>query len=110
MDRAEARVVPVSTLKTPGPHVRPTALRDIVRLLRPTQWSKNAVMYAALIFSKHLFDLTSLSLVTLGFIAFCAMASGAYVMNDIRDCERDRQHPLKSLRPLPAGRVRPATA
>src|SRR5437868_4006154 len=38
------------------------------------------------------------------------MASGAYVMNDLRDCERDRQHPLKSLRPLPAGRVSRGTA
>lgn len=82
-----------------------TALRDIVRLLRPTQWSKNAVVYGALIFSKHLFDPHSLALVTLAFLAFCAVASGAYVMNDLRDCERDRQHPLKSLRPLPAGRV-----
>ena len=50
------------------------------------------------------------SLVTLGFLAFCALASGAYVMNDLRDCERDREHPLKSLRPLPSGRVRRGTA
>jgi 4-hydroxybenzoate polyprenyltransferase len=81
------------------------SLRDAIRLMRPTQWSKNFVVYGALIFSKHLFHPDSLLRVSLGFLAFCAVASGAYVMNDIRDCERDRRHPLKSLRPLPSGRV-----
>lgn len=89
---------------------RATSLREVIRLLRPTQWSKNAVVFGALIFSKHLFHLDSFLLVSLGFVAFCAVASGAYVMNDIRDCERDRRHPLKSLRPLPAGRVAIPTA
>jgi 4-hydroxybenzoate polyprenyltransferase len=84
--------------------------RDVVQLLRPTQWSKNTVLFAALIFAKHLFNLHDCIAVILGFFAFCAVASGAYVMNDLRDCERDRRHPLKSLRPLPAGRVSRGTA
>jgi 4-hydroxybenzoate polyprenyltransferase len=63
-----------------------------------------------LIFSKHMFVLSDVIIVGLGFVAFCAVASGAYVMNDLRDCERDRQHPLKSRRPLPSGRVRRSTA
>jgi 4-hydroxybenzoate polyprenyltransferase len=79
-------------------------------LLRPTQWVKNTVLFAALIFSKHLFVLGDVATVLVAFVCFCAVASGAYVMNDIRDCERDRQHPLKSLRPLPSGRVSRATA
>jgi 4-hydroxybenzoate polyprenyltransferase len=86
------------------------SLRDVVRLMRPTQWSKNGVLFGALIFSKHLFHLPSVIMVLLAFVAFCAVSSGAYVMNDIRDCERDRTHPLKSRRPLPAGRVRIRTA
>ena len=49
-------------------------------------------------------------LVAAGALSFCLVASGAYVMNDIRDCERDRLHPLKALRPLPAGRIAPTTA
>jgi len=85
-------------------------VRDLLRLMRPLQWSKNAVVFAALIFAKHLFVFHDVMLVTLGFLAFCAVASGAYVMNDLRDCENDRQHPLKSLRPLPSGRVRRSTA
>jgi len=78
---------------------------DLVQLLRPWQWHKNTVVFAALIFSKHLFVVHDLALVFGAFAAFCLIASGAYVMNDVRDCERDRQHPLKSRRPLPAGRV-----
>jgi len=103
MNRAEARIAAL-------PRPQTSALRDVWKLLRPTQWSKNTVLFAALIFSKHLFDPRALTLVTVAFAAFCMVASGAYVMNDVRDCERDRQHPLKSLRPLPAGRLRLSTA
>ncbi len=85
-------------------------LTDIVRLMRPSQWTKNAVVFAALIFSKHLFILEDALAVLAAFTAFCFVASGAYVMNDLRDCERDREHPSKRLRPLPAGRVAKGTA
>jgi len=84
--------------------------RDVWQLLRPTQWAKNLVLFAALIFSKHLFNAEDVAIVVVAFAAFCLVASGAYVMNDIRDCERDRQHPLKSRRPLPSGRVPRSTA
>src|SRR5262245_52090320 len=85
-------------------------IRDLIQILRPTQWSKNAVLLAALIFARRLFVLYDVCLVAVAFGCFCCLASGAYVMNDLRDCERDRQHPLKSLRPLPAGRIRKDTA
>lgn len=77
----------------------------IWQLLRPSQWAKNTVVFAALIFSKHLFVWGDALRVLAAFGCFCVVASGAYVMNDLRDCERDRQHPLKSRRPLPSGRV-----
>ncbi|GBD27142.1 Decaprenyl-phosphate phosphoribosyltransferase [bacterium HR30] len=85
-------------------------LADYFQLMRWSQWIKNTVIYAALIFSKHLFDLWSVAWVTLGFAAFCFTASGAYVMNDIRDLERDRQHPEKASRPLASGRIPLSTA
>jgi 4-hydroxybenzoate polyprenyltransferase len=85
-------------------------VRDLVQLLRPFQWHKNAVVFAALIFAKHLFVLHDLAVVLGAFVAFCFVASGAYVINDLRDCERDRQHPEKCRRPLPAGRVTPGAA
>lgn len=87
-----------------------TLVRDIWQLLRPPQWSKNTVLFAALIFSKHLFVFPDVAIVAAAFLCFCCVASGAYVMNDIRDCERDRQHPLKARRPLPSGRIQRGTA
>jgi len=118
MSRAEAHSAEAHRAEAPNTEAAATALaparvasyRDIAQLLRPTQWSKNTVLFAALIFAKHLFNLHDCIAVILGFVAFCAVASGAYVMNDLRDCERDRQHPLKSLRPLPSGRVSRGTA
>jgi 4-hydroxybenzoate polyprenyltransferase len=80
-------------------------LADLVQILRPTQWAKNTVLFAALIFAKHLFVIEDFLTVCAAFVAFCFVSSGAYVMNDIRDCERDRQHPLKSRRPLPSGAI-----
>lgn len=85
-------------------------LKDVLHLLRPSQWTKNSVVFAALIFAKHLFVVDQLLVVMAGFWCFCMVASGCYVMNDLRDCERDRQHPLKSLRPLPSGRVSQSVA
>ena len=85
-------------------------VRDVWQLLRPTQWVKNSVLFAALIFSKHLFVWADTTRVLAAFVCFCCVASGAYVMNDLHDCERDRQHPLKSRRPLPSGRVPRRTA
>jgi len=85
-------------------------VRDVWQLLRPTQWAKNSVLFAALIFSKHLFVWGDTARVLAAFVCFCCVASGAYVMNDLRDCERDRQHPLKSRRPLPSRRVPRALA
>ncbi|HYD47241.1 MAG TPA: decaprenyl-phosphate phosphoribosyltransferase [Terriglobales bacterium] len=99
---------------TSSPSVAATARgsspADLIRLMRPAEWIKNSLVFGPLIFSKHLFDLHALALVTLAFFCFCVIASGAYVMNDLQDCERDRQHPLKRLRPLPAGRISRPTA
>ncbi len=83
---------------------------DYLQLMRWSQWIKNTVIYAALIFSKHLLDPWSVCWVTLAFVAFCLTASGAYVVNDIRDVERDRQHPEKASRPLASGRIPLPTA
>ncbi len=76
-----------------------------MQLLRPSQWTKNLLLYAALLFSGHLFESGDFLTVCAAFACFCLVASGAYVMNDLRDLERDRQHPTKSQRPLPSGRV-----
>jgi 4-hydroxybenzoate polyprenyltransferase len=71
---------------------------------------KNLLVFAALIFSQHLFDLERVAAALAAFASFCALASAAYVWNDLHDAERDRLHPEKRLRPLAAGRISTASA
>ncbi|MBI2964441.1 MAG: decaprenyl-phosphate phosphoribosyltransferase [Deltaproteobacteria bacterium] len=83
---------------------------DVLRLLRPAQWVKNLLVFAALIFSKHLFVAESAGRAAVAFAAFCLLASAGYVLNDLQDAERDRRHPAKRLRPVASGRIAAGTA
>ncbi len=80
----------------------PTAL---IAAMRPKQWTKNLVIFAGLVFSQNFFHLGFLKVSVLAFIAFCLNASSVYIINDIKDLEQDRLHPVKKFRPLPAGRI-----
>lgn len=80
-------------------------LIHIINLLRPKQWVKNLLVFAALIFSKHLLDLPLLWRSSLTFVAFCALSSSAYVLNDLFDLKEDRAHPWKRTRPIASGAV-----
>lgn len=85
-------------------------LPPIVRALRPVQWTKNLLVYAALLFTTSVFDLPKFLQATGAFVAFCAASSAIYLLNDLRDREQDAHHPLKRNRPIASGQVRPATA
>ena len=78
--------------------------------LRPGQWVKNGFVFAALIFARNLGDWRADVLVVLAAYVFCEVASAVYLMNDVLDVAEDRQHPVKSLRPIAAGRLAPSTA
>ena len=80
-------------------------MKNILVMLRPKQWIKNLLVFAALIFSKHLLDLPLLLRTALVFIAFCTLSSSAYVLNDLLDLKEDRSHPWKRLRPIASGAV-----
>jgi 4-hydroxybenzoate polyprenyltransferase len=73
--------------------------------LRPKQWTKNAIVFAALVFDLKLFDFSRLAIVIGAFICFCLASSAVYIVNDLRDIESDRLHPKKRLRPIAAGQV-----
>ncbi len=73
--------------------------------MRPQQWIKNLFLFAALVFSGHLFNAADFLRTLFGFSFFSLAASGIYLFNDITDLERDKLHPVKSGRPLPSGRI-----
>jgi 4-hydroxybenzoate polyprenyltransferase len=72
--------------------------------LRPHQWTKNLLVFAAPLFDFSI-DAQTLAGSTLAFVLFCFASSGFYLINDIVDVEADRRHPVKSRRPLAAGLV-----
>jgi 4-hydroxybenzoate polyprenyltransferase len=82
----------------------------VLRLLRPRQWIKNLLLFAALVFARQLFVPRSAALAALAFVAFCLASSSVYVVNDLVDAPRDREHPEKRKRPIAAGTVAPGTA
>lgn len=82
-----------------------TSRTSIIRLMRPHQWIKNLLVLAALVFAKRLFVLHDCVLAITAFVAFCALSSMAYVVNDIVDREADRLNPEKRDRPLARGDI-----
>lgn len=75
------------------------------RLARPKQWTKNLLVFAALIFSGRFLEPAAWILALTAFAAMCLVSSATYVFNDLADLERDRQHPTKRNRPLASGAV-----
>jgi 4-hydroxybenzoate polyprenyltransferase len=90
--------------------IRSVAGPALIRLLRPRQWPKNLLVFAAVVFAEQLRDPMSASLAGLAFVAFCLASSSVYVINDLMDAEVDRQHPVKRLRPIAAGEIGKGTA
>lgn len=83
---------------------------DLIRALRPHQWTKNLLVFAAAVFAQRLFDPEALWRSSTTFALFCMASSAVYLFNDLRDREQDRLHPHKRHRPIAAGRLQPSTA
>lgn len=80
-----------------------------VRLLRPHQWIKNALVLAPLIFSGKFLQASAIEAAFIATAMFCLVASIGYVYNDLQDIEADRRHPVKRhSRPLASGALSPA--
>ncbi|MFP4513127.1 MAG: decaprenyl-phosphate phosphoribosyltransferase, partial [Acidimicrobiales bacterium] len=98
-----------------GQHQRaPAGPFDVVTGLfvsaRPRQWLKNLLVFAAPWAAGVLHEGPALRDASLAFVAFCAMASGLYLFNDVVDRDADRVHPTKQFRPIAAGVVPPTGA
>ena len=85
-------------------------LYALFRTMRPKQWTKNAFVFAALIFDRKLFQPEPFLRTLIAFGLFCLASSAVYLINDLADMERDRLHPKKRFRPLASGELSPRVA
>ena len=82
----------------------------LLQALRPRQWTKNLLLFAGIVFAAKLGDPTRWAEAVAAFGAWCAASSAAYLVNDVRDRELDRAHPLKRARPIARGDLSVRTA
>ncbi|WP_433744917.1 decaprenyl-phosphate phosphoribosyltransferase [Falsibacillus pallidus] len=78
--------------------------------MRPKQWTKNLLLFAAPIFSIKKIGLDDLWMTIIGFFLFCIVAGCVYILNDFMDLEADRIHPEKRYRPMASGALNPIFA
>jgi len=74
-----------------------------LRAMRPYQWTKNLLVFAALVFAQRAMEPKLAAVSAVAFAAFCLLSSAMYVFNDLMDVERDRAHPGKRNRPIASG-------
>ena len=78
--------------------------------LRPSQWIKNLILFAPLIFGHQLTELAMVEMAGIAFLVFCALSGAIYLVNDVLDREQDRWHPLRGHRPIASGAIEPRVA
>jgi 4-hydroxybenzoate polyprenyltransferase len=78
--------------------------------LRPSQWTKNLIVFAGLIFGAKLLEPIAVARSLAAFAIFCALSGVVYLINDVADREADKRHPLKQHRPIASGALSVSTA
>ncbi|MBI4786796.1 MAG: decaprenyl-phosphate phosphoribosyltransferase [Chloroflexi bacterium] len=85
-------------------------LFNLLKSMRPRQWVKNLLVFVPFAFtlrqywqpfSPQMYALFALAAVA--FLVFCLLAGVVYLINDLADVEKDRNHPTKRFRPLASG-------
>jgi 4-hydroxybenzoate polyprenyltransferase len=110
MARSTSQLAVPDAAATTPPLTHPSVLRAVLLSLRPHQWSKNAFVFAALIFAQRLFEPRAVATSVAAFIVFCGLSGVVYLVNDIADRQSDQLHPLKRMRPIAAGTLSVSTA
>lgn len=87
------------------PTPRSRILWDLLISARPRQWIKNGFVFAALIFASKYNDPRLVARTVAAFVLFSVLTGAIYLLNDAADREADREHPLKSRRPIASGRL-----
>jgi len=90
--------------------MKAAGLLALIEAVRPKQWTKNLLAFAAVLFAKRLTDPEALIAACVAFGALCLAAGACYLVNDVADAERDRLHPDKAGRPIASGRLSPGAA
>lgn len=80
-------------------------IKELIEIMRPKQWYKNLVIFAAIFFSVSMLNVGMLVTTSIGFIALCLLSSGSYAINDIVDAKSDKSHDKKKYRPIPSSRL-----
>ena len=80
-------------------------MKSYLKLLRVKHYIKNSLVMFPLFFGQQFTDPVKMKSALLGVFAFCMISSVIYIINDIRDVEKDRQHPTKKFRPIASGEV-----
>lgn len=101
---------PVDGAGPDGPGLDLLLAVDILRLLRPAHWVKNAIVFPAVVLAGHGREALFWVQAVRAFGVFCLASSAVYAFNDVFDREADRLHPAKRLRPVAAGRLTPRLA
>ena len=104
---ADPATAPATVVDLPG---RRAPLVAAFVALRPRQWTKNLLLFAGILFAAKLGDAVRWAEAVTAFVAYCAASSAAYLVNDVRDREDDRLHPVKRARPIARGELSPRTA
>jgi 4-hydroxybenzoate polyprenyltransferase len=89
---------------------RRTPRQAALKAIRPKEWIKNVLVFAGCLFGRKFHDPGAVADAMTTFVAFCAISSAGYLVNDINDVEFDRAHPSKRNRPIAAGELSVATA
>ena len=84
---------------------RRSPARAALAAMRPRQWPKNLLVFAGIVFAAQLGDPVRWAEALAAFVAYCAVSSAAYLLNDVRDAEQDRLHPVKRQRPIARGEL-----
>jgi 4-hydroxybenzoate polyprenyltransferase len=85
-------------------------VKPLIRTMRPKQYTKNVFVWAALLFDRKLFEVQPFLRTLVAFVLFCLISSAVYIINDLVDVEKDRQHPHKAKRPIASGALSPRVA
>lgn len=84
--------------------------RALLAAMRPRQWPKNLLVFAGILFAAQYDEPEKWAAAVAAFAAYCAASSAAYIVNDVRDADEDRLHPLKRNRPVASGAIAPDRA